>query len=284
MMSFDRRFPERRVLITGANSGFGEAMAMLFARRGWRVAVTGRRPDAVHAAAQKVRQAGAKEVLELTIDVAVPEHFAAAAAAVEASWGGLDVLVNNAGILDSGALRDLTLERWHRAIEINLFGVIHGCNAFLPMMMRQKSGYVCNMASSAGLFALPEMANYSVSKAAVIALSETMRAELTPYHIGVTVACPAAFTSALIDNARAVDSHISGASVTLRSLEKDLQAGRHTSESVAAHCLRAMEKARLYAIAHPEMHAARLFKRVFPEWSYALTGWMYANKMWRFKH
>ena len=282
-MTFDQRFPERRVLITGANSGFGEAIALLFARRGWRVAVTGRRPDAVRVAAQKVREAGAREVLELTIDVVVPEHFTAAVAEVEAHWGGLDVLINNAGILDSGKLQDLTLERWRRAIDINLFGVIHGCNAFLPMMMRQKSGYVCNMASSAGLFALPEMANYSVSKAAVIALSETMRAELTPYNIGVTVACPAAFSSALIDNARAVDSGIDDASVTLRSLAEDLKKEKHTSESVATHCLRAMEKARLFAIAHPEMHALRLFKRMFPEWSYALFGWMYAKKLWRFK-
>jgi NAD(P)-dependent dehydrogenase (short-subunit alcohol dehydrogenase family) len=283
-MTFDQRFPERRVLITGANSGFGEAISLLFGRRGWRVAVTGRRPDAVHVAAQKVREAGAKEVLELTIDVVKPEHFSAAAAAVEARWGGLDVLVNNAGILDSGVLQEITLERWHRAIDINLFGVIHGCNAFLPMMMRQKSGYVCNVASSAGLFSLPEMANYSVSKAGVIALSETMRAELTPYRIGVTVACPAAFSSALLDNARAVDGAIDDGSATLRSLAKDVQAERHTSESVAAHCLRAMERGRLYAIAHPEMHALRLFKRIFPEWSYALFGWMYANKMWRFKH
>jgi short-subunit dehydrogenase len=128
------------------------------------------------------------------------------------------------------------------------------------------------------------MANYSVSKAGVIALSETMRAELTPYHIGVTVACPAAFSSALLDNARAVDTGIEDASVTLRSLQEDVKKERHTSESVAAHCLRAMEKGRLYAIAHPDMHALRLFKRIFPEWSYALFGWMYANKMWRFKH
>jgi NAD(P)-dependent dehydrogenase (short-subunit alcohol dehydrogenase family) len=282
-MTFDQRFPERRVLITGANSGFGEAIALLFARRGWRVAVTGRRPDAVRTAAQKVRAAGAREVLELTIDVTVPEHFTAAVTEVESRWGGLDVLINNAGILDSGKLQDLTLERWRRAIDINLFGVIHGCNAFLPMMMRQESGYVCNVASSAGLFALPEMANYSVSKAGVIALSETMRAELTPCNIGVTVACPAAFSSALVDNARAVDAGIEDSSVTLRSLTEDLKAGRHTSETVAAHCLRAMEKGRLFAIAHPEMHLLRLFKRMFPEWSYTLFGWMYANKVWRFR-
>jgi NAD(P)-dependent dehydrogenase (short-subunit alcohol dehydrogenase family) len=238
----------------------------------------------VHVAAQKVREAGAKEVLELTIDVAKPDHFSAAAAAVEARWGGLDVLVNNAGIADSGKLQDITPERWHRAIEINLFGVIHGCNAFLPMMIRQQSGYVCNIASSAGLFSLPEMANYNVSKAGVIALSETMRAELTPHHIGVTVACPAAFTSALLDNARSANASFDESNAVLRSLEKDQKTGRHTAESVAAHCLRSMEKGRLYAIAHPEMRVLLLCKRVFPEWTYALFGWLYANKKWRFKN
>ena len=278
-MKLERKFPQKRVLITGANSGFGKAMAMHFARNGWRVAVTGRRPDAVRAAAADVRAAGAADVLELKLDVASWEDFAAAAREVEAKWGGLDVLVNNAGILDSGKLGELSLERWHRMIDTNLWGVVHGCQAFLPLLLRQESGHVLNMASSAGIFALPEMANYSVPKAAVIALSETMRAELGRHGIGVTVSCPAAFTSEIL-NKEGVDV---AASVTLRSLEEDLKKGWHTSESVAAHAIRSMERNRLYDIAHFEMRALWLAKRLLPETSCRLFAWMYAKRIWRFK-
>lgn len=134
------------------------------------------------------------------------------------------------------------------------------------------------MASSAGLFALPEMANYSVPKAAVIALSETMRGELHGHGIGVTVSCPAAFASDLLNKEGvSVDN-----SVTLRSLEKDARSGRHTSESVAAHAVRSMERNRLYDIAHPSMRVLWLIKRLLPEATYRLFGWMYANKKWRF--
>ena len=198
-MRLEERFPRKRVLITGANSGFGKAMAMHFGRNGWRVAVTGRRPDAVNAAAEDVRKAGAAEVLEMLVDVSRSEDFDTAALRVEAQWGGLDVLVNNAGILDSAKLHEITLEQWRRIVDINFWGVVYGCHSFVPMLIRQKGGYVLNMASSAGLFALPEMAHYSVPKAAVIALSEMMKAELARYGIGVTVSCPAAFASDILN-------------------------------------------------------------------------------------
>jgi NAD(P)-dependent dehydrogenase (short-subunit alcohol dehydrogenase family) len=279
-MKLEKRFPQKRVLITGANSGFGKAMAMHFGRNGWRVAVTGRRADAVRAAAEDVRAAGAAEALEVIIDVAKPEDLAAAAARIEAQWGGLDILVNNAGIIDSARLQDITLEQWHRIMDINLWGVIHGCHAFIPMLIRQKSGHVLNMASSAGLFSLPEMAHYSVPKAAVIALSETMRAELARYGISVTVSCPAAFASDIL-NKEGVDV---GRSVTLRALDKDAQSGRHTSESVAAHAIRTMERGHLYDIAHDSMELLWFIKRLMPETIYHVFAWMYANRKWKFSH
>jgi len=278
-MQLEKRFPQKRVLITGANSGFGKAIAMHFGRNGWRVAVTGRRLDAVRAAAEDVRNAGAAEVLELTIDVAQSGDFEAAARRIEEQWGGLDVLVNNAGIMDSARLHEITLEQWHRIVDINFWGVVYGCHAFVPMLIRQKSGYVLNMASSAGLFALPEMAHYSVPKAAVIALSETMKAELARYGIGVTVSCPAAFTSDIL-NKEGVDVT---RSATLRSLDKDQQTGRHTSESVAAHAIRSMERSHLYDIAHDSMEVLWFIKRLMPETIYRIFAWMYANRKWRFK-
>jgi NAD(P)-dependent dehydrogenase (short-subunit alcohol dehydrogenase family) len=187
--------------------------------------------------------------------------------------------VNNAGIMDSAKLHEITLEQWHRIVDVNFWGVVYGCHAFVPMLIRQKGGYVLNMASSAGLFALPEMAHYSVPKAAVIALSETMRAELARYGIGVTVSCPAAFTSDIL-NKEGVDVN---RSATLRSLDKDQQTGRHTSESVAAHAVRSMQRGHLYDIAHDSMEILWFIKRLMPETIYRIFAWMYANRKWRFK-
>ena len=167
-MKLENRFPQKRVLITGANSGFGKAMAMHFGRKGWRVAVTGRRPDAVRAAAEDVRRAGAAEAVAMVIDVSKPDDFAAAAAQVEAQWGGLDILVNNAGIIDSARLQDITLGQWHRVMDINLRAVFLMCHEVLPHMVAAGSGSIVNIASISALRGQPSACSYSASKAGMI--------------------------------------------------------------------------------------------------------------------
>jgi len=99
------------------------------------------------------------------------------------------------------------------------------------------------------------------------------------YGIGVTVSCPAAFTSDIL-NKEGVDLN---RSATLRSLDKDQQTGRHTSESVAAHAIRSMERSHLYDIAHDSMEVLWFIKRLMPETIYRIFAWMYANRKWRFK-
>lgn len=96
----------------------------------------------------------------MAIDVSKAEDFEAAARRIEEQWGGLNILVNNAGIMDSAKVQDITPEQWRRIVEISFRGVVYGCHAFVPILIRQKSGYVLNMASSAGLLALQEMAHY----------------------------------------------------------------------------------------------------------------------------
>lgn len=278
-MRLEKRFPDKRVLITGANSGFGKAAAIHFGRRGWRVAVTGRRPDAVAAAADEVRRAGAAEVIEIRIDVTAASDFEAAARLVEERWGGVDVVVNNAGIADAGGFEAATLEQWKRVMDVNFWGVVHGCRAFVPLLVRQRRGHILNVASMAGLVSLPEMAVYNAPKAAVVALSETLLVELHGKGVGVTVACPAAFTSDLLTNAPAS----AGDSVVMQSLARDQQSGRHTAESVAAHAIRSMESNRLYAIAHRDMRVLWFLLRLLPETTYRLVARAYAAKFWRFK-
>src|ERR1700752_4426017 len=195
------RHPARRILITGATSGSGEALAVLFGRHGWRVAVTGRNRERVALSAKKVRAAGG-EVLEIELEVTRYEDFERAARQVAEAWGGLEILVNNAGVAGGSSIEDDSIELWHRIIEINTFGVVYGCKAFVPVLRESGGGHIVNISSVAAFVSAPEMASYNVSKAAVVSLSETLDAELAPHHIDVTVACPRFFQSELAAEGR----------------------------------------------------------------------------------
>jgi short-subunit dehydrogenase len=115
-------------------------------------------------------------------------------------WGGVDVLVNNAGIATGGAMVDTTMTEWRNVLEINLLGVVRGCRLFLPGMIAAGSGHVINTASFAGLASAPSIMSYGVSKAAVVALSEQLRAELHYSNIKVSVLCPAFFRTNLLES------------------------------------------------------------------------------------
>src|ERR1700758_2423699 len=190
------RYPARRILITGATSGSGEALAVLFGRHGWRVAVTGRNRERVALSAKKVRAAGG-QVLEIELEVTRYEDFERAAREVAEAWGGLDILINNADVTGGSSIEDDSIDLWHRIIEINTFGVVYGCKAFVPVLRESGGGHIVHIGSFAAFVSAPEMASYNVSKAGVLSLSETLDAELAPHRVDVTVACPGVFQSEL---------------------------------------------------------------------------------------
>ena len=122
METLAQRYPQKRVLVTGATSGLGETMALLFAGAGFRVGVASRNPSKVESTCTRVASVGG-EPLPVTLDVNREEDFRAAAARVEEAWGGLDILVNNAGILTSGKMEDIGVEEWRKSIDTDLWGV-----------------------------------------------------------------------------------------------------------------------------------------------------------------
>jgi NAD(P)-dependent dehydrogenase (short-subunit alcohol dehydrogenase family) len=126
-------------------------------------------------------------------------------ATVEARWGGLDILVNNAGVAGGGRIDVAGLDEWEWITEINLFGVVRGCRAFVPMLKRQRSGHVVNVASLAGLVHPAGMASYNAVKAAVVALTETLGHELAPYDVHASVVCPSYFRTNLMASLRGAD-------------------------------------------------------------------------------
>lgn len=187
----------RRVLITGAGSGLGQALAKRYAADGARVACVDL--DGARAEATRAMLPGGGH-LALCANVGSDEAMEQVHERIAAEWGGLDVLVNNAGIATGGAMVDTTMQEWRNALEINLLGVVRGCRLFLPAMIAAGRGHVVNTASFAGLAGAPSIMSYGVSKAGVVALSEQLRAELEGTGVRVSVLCPAFFQTNLLES------------------------------------------------------------------------------------
>ena len=171
-----------RVLVTGAASGLGAALSAAWEARGADVLRTDR------ADATGVRR----------LDITSDDDWAAAREHVEDTWGGLDVLVNNAGIAGGGRLDVAGIDEWQRLVDINLLGAVRGTAAFTPVFKRQGSGRIVNVASLAGLVHPAGMAGYNATKAAVVALTETTGHELAAHGVTAHVVCPSYFRTNLM--------------------------------------------------------------------------------------
>ncbi len=183
-----------RILVTGAASGLGAALTRAWRARGEEVLATDLAGDDV----------------DLTLDITSDDDWAAAYDEVQRRWGGLDVLVNNAGVAGGGRLDVATLEEWRWITEINLFGVVRGTRTFVPMFKRQRGGHVVNVASLAGLVHPAGMASYNAVKAAVVALTETTGHELAPYGVRASVVCPSYFRTNLLASMQGADTALAG--------------------------------------------------------------------------
>ncbi|HEX4870583.1 MAG TPA: SDR family NAD(P)-dependent oxidoreductase, partial [Moraxellaceae bacterium] len=176
-----------RVLITGAASGLGRALALAWARRGARLVIADLNAERGAESVALCRAAGAADAVFRLLDVRREADFAAAAEWLEREWAGVDVVVNNAGVAGGGRFEGIDEADWQWMLDINLMGVVRGCRAFTPLFKRQDGGQFVNIASMAGLLNPPSMSNYHVAKAGVIALSETLAVELEPWHIRTLV-------------------------------------------------------------------------------------------------
>ncbi|MFE5673764.1 SDR family oxidoreductase [Streptomyces erythrochromogenes] len=185
------RFGGQLVLVTGAASGIGRATAFAFAEAGARVVAVDRDAEGAARTADMARLVGAPEAWAECVDVSDEQAMEKLAAKVAAEYGIVDVLVNNAGIGLSGAFLDTTAEDWKKVLDVNLWGVIHGCRIFGKQMAdRGQGGHIVNTASAAAYLPSRTLPAYSTSKAAVLMLSECLRAEFASKSIGVSAICP----------------------------------------------------------------------------------------------
>jgi NADP-dependent 3-hydroxy acid dehydrogenase YdfG len=182
----------KTIMITGATSGFGKAMAEKFAANGWNCIITGRRQDRLEQLTQQLQQKGV-QVLPLVFDVQNRQAVFAAIESIPNEWRTIDVLVNNAGLaLGRASFEDGDLNDWDTMMHTNVNGLMYVTKAVLPFMIARKQGHIINMGSVAAKDMYQFGNAYCASKAAVDTLSHTMRIDLLPHKIKVTAIHPGA--------------------------------------------------------------------------------------------
>ena len=248
----------QRAVVTGAGSGIGRALSRELARRGAHVVCADVDMRTATTTATEIEAAGGRATA-VGCDVTSLDEVEALADAAEAAHGGpADLVVNNAGVATGGApIGDLPIEDWQWTLGVNLWGVIHGCHVFVPRLREAGRGGIVNVASSAAFAAGPGMGPYGVSKAGVLALSETLAAEVAADGLAVSVLCPTFVRTRIVDHAR-VDAR------TRRAGELGMRWTGRSADRVARQLLDAHADGDLYVVPQVEGKLLWALKRHFP--------------------
>jgi NAD(P)-dependent dehydrogenase (short-subunit alcohol dehydrogenase family) len=231
----------RRAFITGGGSGIGLALATHLARDGWTLGLLDREPARLAAAEAALAAAGARAVMAYPADVTDEAAFGAALGDFVARAGGLELMVNNAGVAIAGSVEVTPIADWRHGLEVNVIGPALGCRLAVPVMRAAGRGLIVNIASSAAFAAAPQMATYNASKAAVLALTETLAAELGGSGVRALVVMPGFIQTRLLETLRAPPLE---AEIARRVMGQS----RYSAERAAGDILAAAARGRLYAV------------------------------------
>lgn len=263
--AYAERFGGQLVLVTGAAGGIGRATAFAFAEAGARVVVVDRDAEGAGRTAELARLIGAPDAWAETVDVSDEQAMEKLADKVAAEYGVVDVLVNNAGIGLSGPFLDTTAEEWRRVLDVNLWGVIHGCRLFGKQMAdRGQGGHIVNTASAAAYQPSRALPAYSTSKAAVLMLSECLRAELAEKSIGVSAICPGIVNTDITATARFAGADAAEEKRLRKRTGKLYGMRNYPPEKVAEAILKAVVRNQAVVPVTPESHTARFLSRLSP--------------------
>ncbi|MEJ5361995.1 MAG: SDR family oxidoreductase [Spirochaetota bacterium] len=269
-MKLETSYPLKRVLITGAGSGLGRALAIEFAKRKWNIIVADINSNRATETAQLVNKYGGK-ALPFKCDVTKEKDSISLCTAIQKKYGGIDILINNAGVAAAGFFEKIPMKTWDWIYSINTKSIIIMCKTFIPVFKSQGYGYIVNIASFTGFASMPEMACYNMTKAAAISLSETLYQELSPYNIHVSVACPSFFKTNLMDSFTCTDKRQE--ILAQKFFEKTYA----TVDDVAKHIYTSITKRKLYIITQPDAKAVWWLKRHFPNFYTSLLSYGYKH-------
>jgi NAD(P)-dependent dehydrogenase (short-subunit alcohol dehydrogenase family) len=243
---------DRIAVVTGGASGIGRALSLLFAREGAHVVVADLDEAGMAETVAGVSRAG-RRGLAVRTDVSRLADVEALAERAFGEFGAVHVVCNNAGVALWGGLESVTHKDWEWAMGVNLWGVIHGVEAFVPRMVAGKQpGHVVNTASMAGLIASQGLGIYNTTKYAVVGLSETLQKDLRGYDIGVSVLCPMGVHTQIRQSDRNRPAALRNEAVEREGRAVELIGRYLPPEHVAERVLRAIYANRLYVITHEE--------------------------------
>ncbi len=253
-----KRSRDAAAVITGAGSGIGEAFAIELARRGGRVVCSDIDENAARATADAIVASGG-EALAARCDVSRLDDVAQLAKVAQDWFGGPPtVVINNAGVGGGGsAIGETDIDDWNWLLGINLWGPIHGCHVFAPILREAGYGGIINVASAAAFGAAPGMAAYNVSKAGVLSLSETLAAELSGTGVSVTVLCPTFVKTNIVEAGRITDRSTQVADLLMRWTG-------FSPQRVARTCLGTLDRGGLYCMPQPDARIGWGIKRFTP--------------------
>lgn len=256
MLHLSQTYPQRRAFVTGAASGLGKAFCMALAADGWTLGMADFDREGLQHAAQAVEEAGGK-ALPFFLDVSDRSDYQQVAEHFLSETDGIDLLINNAGVGDGGAFHRYSLDHWDWMVGINQMGVVHGCFFFVPVFRRQKSGHIINISSAAAYANGPNMSAYNATKAAVRSLSETLRYELFPHKVKVSVVMPTFFKTNILKHAR-------GGEAAVNFAKKMLERSSLQVDEVAGEILAKAGKGKFNIILPRRARMGYLLKRLLP--------------------
>lgn len=250
-----RTLRAKRALVTGAASGIGRAIALALAQEGADVCLVDVNEVGLVEVAQEIQDLG-RRVLPIRCDISSSAEIASAVEELLAAWGGLEILVNNAGVLHYGPTHRMTQDHWERVMATNLLAPMHFIRLLLPTMLAQPEAHLVNVSSMYGYFATRKTAAYHASKFGLLGLTESLRAEYGPQGIGVTVVCPGYVTSHLFDAGSSSSEN--------GEMRRPPAWACTTPEQVARKTIRAIYRNRRLVLATPLAYGAYYLKRFAP--------------------
>jgi NADP-dependent 3-hydroxy acid dehydrogenase YdfG len=251
----NRRFPQKRAFITGAASGLGLALVRALAANGWAIGLFD--DDESRLTQVDSELSGCGVAISYPGDVRHADELTVAVNSFAASHGGLDVMINNAGVAAAGAVHETELADWQWVLDINFLGVLNGARAAIPHLQLGGNGLMINIASAAAFASLPGMGAYNVSKAAVVSLSETLYGELKAAGVQVSVVMPTFFKTSLLDSMRAPPA-------TQQTAARLMAASNYSADEVAEDLLDFAARGRLHIVLPRTARWLWRFKRLAP--------------------
>lgn len=255
-------------VVTGAGSGIGRSYALELARRGGTVVCADIQLDAAQETVDQIQSLTSSQAYAVQCDVGKAEQVAALAEQAEQLMGHpVTLVINNAGVGLGGKFDELSLDDWQWCMHVNLWGVVHGCHYFVPKLKHNPNGgAIINVASAAAYTAAPEMTAYNVTKSSVLALSETLSAELRSANIRVNVLCPTLVPTNIMKNGR-LPSRYAGLADQLL-----MNHAFTSSHAVAKLSLDHLDAGKLYTIPQPDAKLFWWLKRLSPQLYTRLLG------------